>query len=102
MSKADPVVAQVLVSLLLAGRLERRRVCQVLHDDVSQTISAVGLQLELLRMDFENSVPEIASRTSSIQRLLDGALNPLRELVSQLDPSPWTRDRSGKCVRESN
>jgi signal transduction histidine kinase len=100
MSKADPVMAQVLISLLLAGRLERRRVCQVLHDDVGQTISAVGLQLELLRMDYENSVPEIASRTSSIQKLLEGALNPLRELVSQLDPSPWTPNRCGKCVTE--
>lgn len=100
--EANPVLAQVLVNLLVAGQLERRRVCQVLHDDIGQTISAVGLQLELLRMDFEGAAPEIASRTSSIQKLLDGALNPLRELVSQLDPSPWTRTRTGECATESS
>jgi len=90
MGEADTVLAQVLVTLLVAGQRERKRVCRVLHDDVGQTISAVGLQLELLRMDCETSAPEIAHRIASVQKLLDGALNPLRALMSQLDPSPWT------------
>lgn len=88
---------QVLNSLLVANQLERQRVCEVLHDEVGQTLSAVGLQLELLRMDFEGRAPEISLRTSSIQKLLDSALAPLRDLVAQIDPALWA---SGHAERE--
>ncbi len=51
-------------------------------------MSAVGLQLELLRMDFERQVPEIAARTVEIQQLLERALVHVRTLVSELNPAP--------------
>ncbi len=95
MSELNAAVwAQVLIGLLVAGQAERRRVCRVLHDEVGQALSAAGLQLELLRMDCESCAPEVAVRASSIQKLLDGALTPLRELASQLDPAPWASNRA--------
>jgi signal transduction histidine kinase len=91
---------QVLSCLLVANRMERQRVCDVLHDEVGQTLSAVGLQLELLRMDFEGRAPDISCRTTSIQKLLDGALTPLRDLVSQIDPAPRTRAHTERAPDE--
>jgi signal transduction histidine kinase len=58
---------------------QRAKTADFLHDDVAQSLSAAGLQLDLLRMDLESTVPEIASRTTEIQRLLDEALRRVRE-----------------------
>jgi hypothetical protein len=53
-----------------------------LHDEVAQSLSAAGLQLDLLRMDLEARVPEIAARTAEIQNLLDDALRRVREFMA--------------------
>ena len=53
-----------------------------LHDEVAQSLSAAGLQLDLLRMDLEARVPEIAGRTADIQNLLDDALRRMREFMA--------------------
>jgi signal transduction histidine kinase len=67
---------------------ERARISRILHDQVGQVMSAVGLQLELLRMDFEKAAPEISARTAEIQQLLERALVHVRTLVSELNPEP--------------
>jgi len=48
----------------------------------------VGLQLELLRLDFEHSVPGISGRIAEIQQLLERALVHVRSLVTELNPAP--------------
>jgi signal transduction histidine kinase len=68
--------------------MERERISRVLHDEVGQVVSAVGLQLELLRMDFESREPEIAARVAAIQHSLESALVPLRRLASELGAVP--------------
>ena len=67
---------------------ERARLAGILHDQIAQVMSAVGLQLELLKMDFGPRVPEIASRTGEIQHMLERALVHVRTLVSELNPAP--------------
>ena len=57
----------------------RAKIADFLHDEVAQSLSAAGMQLDLLRMDLESTVPEITSRTAEIQRLLDEALRRVRE-----------------------
>jgi hypothetical protein len=59
---------------------------QFLHDEVAQSLSAAGLQLDLLRMDLEARVPEIAARTAEIQSLLDEALRRMREFMAGTPP----------------
>ncbi|MCE5309909.1 MAG: histidine kinase [Acidobacteriales bacterium] len=65
----------------------RNRTSHVLHDEVSQVLSAVGLQLDVLRMDFAESHPEVAERTAEIQQLLEKAIDEVRNLSRNLDPS---------------
>ena len=95
MSESSHMLAQVLVGLVRSGQVERERVCKVLHDEVGQVISAVGLQIELLRLDFEAQAPGIAARTAEIQEMLDSALTPLRRLVSELNAAPRSKYDSG-------
>ncbi len=78
-----------------AAQEERARVATILHDQVGQVMSAVGLQLELLRMDFEHGTPEIAARTEEIQKLLERALTHVRSLVSELKSSASTARAPG-------
>ena len=67
----------------------RAKTADFLHDDVAQSLSAAGMQLDLLRMDLEWTVPEIASRTADIQLLLDEALRRVREFnAAHLRPGP--------------
>jgi signal transduction histidine kinase len=77
-------------SLALAAidkhRLERGKLARVLHDEVAQILSGVGLQLDILRMDFETAVPEIAGRTAEIQDLLERVVLRIRDLSYELNP----------------
>src|SRR5437016_5432946 len=66
---------------------ERGKQARVLHDDIAQVLSAAGLQLDILRMDFAEVVPSIASRTNEIQKLLDHAVKGVRDLSYELNPS---------------
>ena len=65
---------------------ERGKLARMLHDEVAQTLSGVGLQLDILRMDLQDRVPEIASRTFEIQSLLDQIAKHIRHLSYELNP----------------
>ncbi|MGH9667554.1 MAG: sensor histidine kinase, partial [Bryobacteraceae bacterium] len=69
------------------------RVARVLHDDVGQVLSAVGLQLDVLRLDLQAESPEIAPRTIEIQKLLESLMVRIRQLSHELNPS--VVDRAG-------
>jgi signal transduction histidine kinase len=63
------------------------RVSRLLHDDVSQILSAVGLQLDAMRMDFRVQAPGVDGRAAEIQELLEQAIEQLRDISNELNPS---------------
>ena len=67
-------------------QMERSKLARMLHDEVAQILSAAGLQLDILRMDLADRVPEIAVRTAEIQELLDRVVKGIRDLSYQLNP----------------
>jgi signal transduction histidine kinase len=67
-------------------QIERSKLARMLHDEVAQILSAVGLQLDILRMDLEDTVPEIVRRTADIQEMLDHVVKRVRELSYKLNP----------------
>ena len=87
MAEYDPNLARMLVTLINAQEQELSRIARVLHDDVGQTMSAAGLQLDVLRMDLEARMPEVAPRTSEIQQLLEHAIDKVRGLSNELNPA---------------
>ncbi len=80
-------LARKLVEMINAREAESARVATFLHDDVGQVLSAVGLQLDVLRMDLRDKAPEIGERTSEIQTLLGEVVERLRNLSYELNPS---------------
>jgi signal transduction histidine kinase len=65
---------------------ERSKLARLLHDEVAQMLSAAGLQLDILRMDLADRVPEIGARTAEIQHLLDRVVKGIREASYKLNP----------------
>ncbi len=66
---------------------DRQRAGRVLHDDVGPLLSAAGLRLQLLRMDF----PETAEALREAMQALDAAMERVRALSQELNPSPVFR-----------
>ena len=78
---------RMLVAAVHEYERELARVSGLLHDQVSQVLSAVGLQLDVMRLDFKDRAPEIVERTAEIQNMLEQVINQLRELSYELSPS---------------
>lgn len=82
---------EILLAVLSELDSERLRVSHVLHDEVGQVLSAVGLHLDVLRLDLKKRVPDIAARTAGIQQILEGAVQQVRRLSYELSPVPVER-----------
>ena len=61
---------------------------KVLHDEVGPLLSAAGLRLQLLRMDF----PDTAERVREVTETLDAAIDQVRALAMDLRPSPFSKN----------
>src|SRR5579862_5203418 len=83
----QPVLAQKLFAAINEHEAVLARVSRLLHDDVSQILSAVGLQLDALRMDFHEQAPALDMRAVEIQELLEQAIEQLRDISNELNPS---------------
>jgi two-component system, NarL family, sensor kinase len=83
----QPVLAEMLFAALSEHEAVLARVSRLLHDDVSQVLSAVGLQLDAMRMDFRELAPGVNDRTAEIQRMLEQAIEQLRDISNELNPS---------------
>ena len=76
-----------MAALYVQARATLVRGGLALHDQVGSSLSAVGVHLQLLRMD----VPEAKTRIDETLHILDDALDCIRELSNDLCPSPAYR-----------
>ena len=83
----DPSLTEPLFAALSEHEMTLARVSRQLHDDVSQILSAAGLQLDALRMDFRETAPGVDQRAAEIQDMLEQAINRLRDITNELNPS---------------
>ena len=86
-SAPQPALAQMLFAAMNEHEAVLARVSRLLHDDVSQVLSAVGLQLDAMRMDFRDQAPGVDGRATEIQELLEQAIEQLRDITNELNPS---------------
>jgi len=68
-----------------AKKIERAG--KALHDEIGPMLSAAGLRLQLLRMDF----PETADRVRELTESLDQVIDRVREISQELKPSPFAQ-----------
>jgi len=92
-SAADQELRYTVLGALKAQEFERNMVSRFLHDTVGQNLTALGLQLDLIRMDLENAQPETCARVIEIQRILEAMMQRVREYSYELNPS--TVERAG-------
>ena len=83
----QPALAQMLFAAVNEHEAALGRVSRLLHDDVSQVLSAVGLQLDAMRMDFRSQAPGIEERAAEIQNMLEQVIEQLRDISNELNPS---------------
>jgi signal transduction histidine kinase len=83
----QPGLAETLVAAIHENEAVLARVARLLHDDVSQVLSAVGLQLDAMKMDFRDQTPAIEQRAVEIQGMLEQAIEQLRDISNELNPS---------------
>jgi signal transduction histidine kinase len=86
-SALQPALAQMLFAAMNEHEAVLSRVSRLLHDEVSQVLSAVGLQLDAMRMDFRDQAPGVDARASEIQELLEQAIEQVRDITNELNPS---------------
>src|ERR1035438_3718930 len=87
-SKASqPALAQMLFAAIQEHDAALDGLARVLHDDVSQVLSAVGLQLDAMRMDFRDQAPGLDDRAVEIQTMLEQVIEQLRDISNELNPS---------------
>ncbi len=83
----ERALANLLVSVMNAREQEGARISRLLHDELGQVLSAIGLQLDLLRMDIKENKEEGSRRIADIQKVLEMAVGQVRELSYELNPS---------------
>lgn len=83
----QPALAQMLFAAINEHEAALGKVSRLLHDEVSQVLSAVGLQLDAMRMDFRDKAPGIEERAAEIQTMLEQVIEQLRDISNNLNPS---------------
>jgi signal transduction histidine kinase len=83
----EPALAKMLFTAIDEHDAALSRVSRLLHDDVSQTLSAVGLQLDALQMDFREQAPGLEGRATEIQTMLEQVIGQLRDISNEFNPS---------------
>jgi signal transduction histidine kinase len=92
-SSAEQELRNTVLSALKAQEFERKMAARFLHDSVGQNLTALGLQLDLVRMDLDNISPAINARVMEIQHMLGIMMEEVREYSYELNPA--TVERAG-------
>jgi two-component system NarL family sensor kinase len=90
---AEQELRHTVLGALKAQEYTRTSVSRFLHDSVGQTLTALGLRLDLVRMDVERPAPETAKLVVEIQEIIGEMMESVREYSYELNPS--TVERAG-------
>lgn len=94
MSRAAPSrnsLDRILTAVVDERARQKNRVSRYLHDEVGQILSAVGLQLDCLRLDVEPTSPETAAQLLVCQEHLGKAIEQVRALSQDQSPDAVQR-----------
>ena len=90
---AEEELRHTVLGALKNQEYQRAAVSRFLHDSVGQTLTALGLRLDLVRMDLDEVAPETAKRVVEIQEIIGEMMERVREYSYELNPS--TVERAG-------
>ena len=90
---AERELRHTVLGALKTQEFERNMMSRFLHDSVGQNLTALGLQLDLIRMDLESAAPEVGARVAEVQKVLGEMMEHVREYSYELNPA--TVERAG-------
>ena len=85
-ASAEQELRHTVLGALKAQEFERTMVSKFLHDSVGQNLTALGLQLDLVRMDLEPISPAICQNVADIQKMLGEMMESVRDYSYELNP----------------
>ncbi|MGP8245950.1 MAG: ATP-binding protein [Bryobacteraceae bacterium] len=107
LATADRELRNTVLGALRQQQFERGSIARFLHDVVGQNLTALGLQIDLVRMDVPDSIPEPLARLRDVQKLLERIMAQVRDYSYELNPSAVERaglraalDRMGARLRD--
>ena len=65
---------------------ERIRIAREVHDELGQELTGVKLELAFLRDQLANQDPAVLNRVESIAKLVDGTMQSVRKIATELRP----------------
>lgn len=86
LTESDQRFRDLALAALEREQVERGKLARLLHDEVAPILSGAGLQLDILRMDLEERVSGVSSRTAEIQDLLERVVRHIRDVSYDLHP----------------
>jgi two-component system NarL family sensor kinase len=106
-ARADHELRRAVSGALKSQESQRAKTAQFLHNVVGQNLAALGLQIDLVRMDLDGSPGAAREHIEEIQTLLESVMEQVRNFSYELNPSAVERvglrsalDRLGAHIRE--
>ncbi|MGD0049865.1 MAG: ATP-binding protein [Bryobacteraceae bacterium] len=88
---ADHALRRTVLGALKSQETQRTRTAQFLHNVVGQNLAALGLRLDLVRMDLDGSPGVAGEHLAAIQTLLGSVMEQVRNFSYELNPSAVER-----------
>jgi signal transduction histidine kinase len=79
--------SDLIKKLMTAYEDERRRIARELHDDTGQSLTALILNVEMLRMQAEQAQPALVEELERLKALAEATLEEVRKLIYDLRPT---------------
>lgn len=86
LSESARMIRSLAGKLITAQESERRRISNLLHDDVGQSVAAIGLTINRLKRKLPDDPQSIVTELDQVYRQLDSLTAQIRQLSHQLHP----------------
>lgn len=86
LSESTRMIRSLAGKLITAQESERRRISLLLHDDVGQSVAALGLTINRLKRKLPDDPQAIVAELDQVYRQLDSLTAQIRQLSHQLHP----------------
>ena len=70
-----------------AREMERKHIARDVHDELGQVLSALRMEVFMLRRDYQKSVPELSEKLQTMCALVDRGIADVRAIASSLRPA---------------
>ncbi len=83
----DELLGRLLKKAIAAQEEERKRLARELHDDTSQQLTALGMQIDLIERALPDAPPKASARLADARTLVGRMIDGLHRVIYDLRPS---------------